>query len=119
MDYNYIDKYRCEGIMETKREQTSDIFKALSDPNRLMIVNMLQSGEKCACELLEELRIAQSTLSHHMKLLCASGVVAGRPNGKWTFYSLNKQGCEAAYRLLSEIMEASDKGDSNPSCTCE
>lgn len=105
--------------METKMEQTADIFKALSDPNRLMIVNMLQSGEKCACELLEELRIVQSTLSHHMKLLCASGVVTGRPNGKWMFYSLNKPGCEAAYRLLSEIMEAADTSNANPSCACD
>ena len=61
--------------METKYENMSKIFKALSDTNRLLILNMLRSGEKCACKILEELHIGQSTLSHHMKILCDSGIV--------------------------------------------
>ena len=51
------------------------IFKALADENRLAVLKLLQNGEKCACRLLEALDISQSTLSHHMKLLCDSGIV--------------------------------------------
>ena len=64
-------------------------FKALSDPNRLMIVDMLSCGELCACVILEKFNITQPTLSHHMKTLCDCGLVNGRKDGKWTYYSLN------------------------------
>lgn len=91
--------------MENKHEETAKVFKALGDPNRLMIIEMLQNGEMCACQLLDELNIGQSTLSHHMKSLCGSGVVNCRREGKWMYYSLNKNGCEAAYDVLAGIME--------------
>jgi len=89
--------------MEIKYENEAKVFKAFCDPNRLMIIEMLQSGEKCACKLLEELNIVQSTLSHHMKILCESGLVDSNRNGKWMHYSLNKQGFETAIDLLKEL----------------
>ena len=49
------------------------IFKALCDEKRLSILELLKGGEKCACVLMEELNIAQSALSYHMKILCESG----------------------------------------------
>lgn len=64
-------------------------MKALSDPNRLMIAEMLTDGEKCACKLLERFNISQPTLSHHMKILCGAGLVQARKEGKWMHYSLN------------------------------
>ncbi len=64
------------------------ICKALSDPNRLKIVEMLSNGEKCGCKLLEAFNITQPTLSHHMKILEESGLVKGKKQGKWTHYSL-------------------------------
>ncbi|NLO97127.1 MAG: winged helix-turn-helix transcriptional regulator [Peptococcaceae bacterium] len=96
---------------ENKYENKARVFKALCDPNRLRIIEMLQSGERCACEILEDLQIGQSTLSHHMKILCDSGIVDGRKEGKWMYYSLNKDGCEAAKKLLDEI--TSQKENSN------
>jgi len=89
--------------MEIKYESNAKVFKAFSDPNRLMIIEMLQSRERCACEILADLNIVQSTLSHHMKILCESGLVACRRNGKWMYYSLSKEDCEAARNLLNEI----------------
>ena len=68
--------------------ETARVFKAFCDENRLQILKMLRSGEKCACKLLEELQISQSTLSHHMKILCGCGLVKARRQGKWTHYSL-------------------------------
>lgn len=70
-------------------ETVSSICKALGDPNRLKIVQMLSGCEKCACVILEEFNITQPTLSHHMKILCDSGLVNVRKEGKWSYYFLN------------------------------
>ena len=89
--------------MINKYEKDAKIFKALCDPNRLMIIEMLQGGEKCACKILEDLNIVQSTLSHHMKILCESGLVESTRVGKWMHYTLSKQGFETATACLTEI----------------
>lgn len=65
------------------------ICKALGDPNRLKIVQMLTKGEMCACRLLEALSITQPTLSHHMRILSDCDLVTARKDGKWTYYSLH------------------------------
>ncbi len=92
--------------MANRYEETANVFKAFCDPNRLMIIEILQGGEKCACQLLDDLHISQSTLSHHMKTLCESGVVNCRREGKWMYYSLSKKGCEAAMGFLKEVTAA-------------
>ncbi|WP_394922773.1 ArsR/SmtB family transcription factor [uncultured Robinsoniella sp.] len=84
-------------------ENEAKVFKAFCDENRLQILEMLRGGEKCGCKLLEELKISQSTLSHHMKILCDSGIVSGRKVGKWTHYSIDRQGSERAAVLLLEL----------------
>ena len=58
------------------------IFKAFCDENRLQILELLRTGEKCACALLEQLHISQSTLSYHMRILCDSGIVSRPHRGK-------------------------------------
>lgn len=84
-------------------ENEAKVFKAFCDENRLQILEMLRGGEKCGCKLLDELKISQSTLSHHMKILCDSGIVSGRKVGKWTHYSIDRQGSERASVLLGEL----------------
>ena len=94
--------------MEVKHVKNARIFKAFCDEKRLAILEILQSGEKCACELIERMGIGQSSLSYHMKILCESGVVISRPEGKWTHYSLSKEGCEYASHLLTSITAQMD-----------
>ena len=77
--------------MQNNYTENVSLFKALSDTNRLMIIDMLSCGELCACEILEQFQITQPTLSHHMKILCESGLVIGRKEGKWMYYSLNDE----------------------------
>lgn len=89
--------------MQTQYEKTAKMFKAFCDENRLMILKLLADGEKCACVLLAELDIAQSTLSHHMKILCASGIVNYRRESKWMHYSLNPDGCAAAIDFIRSL----------------
>jgi len=91
------------GVIMDKHEKTAKIFKAFCDEQRLAILELLQDGEKCACELLEKLDITQSTLSHHMKILCDSGIVAGRKDGKWMHYSISESGTEHVKKLIKEI----------------
>ena len=79
------------------------IFKALCDEKRLSILELLKGGEKCACVLMEELNIAQSALSYHMKILCESGIVTSRKEGKWTHYTISKSGREYAIKRLTEL----------------
>lgn len=95
-------------------ENRTDIFKALSDQNRLRIVSMLAGGEMCACKLLENLSVSQPTLSHHMGVLMRSGLVAGRKDGQWMHYSLDKSKIDV---LISDLKEISDliSGDSDNS----
>lgn len=91
------------------------VFKALSDPNRLSIVDMLSCGELCACKILEKFNITQPTLSHHMKILCDSGLVKGRKEGKWTYYSLDEEVVDDLKTFFSNI--TSSKADCI--CNCE
>lgn len=75
--------------MESRYVKTAKIFKALSDPKRIKIVDMLSCGEMCACVLLKCFEITQPTLAHDMKVLSEAGIVVSRRDGKNTFYSLN------------------------------
>ena len=75
--------------MEQIYIDAAKILKAISDPKRLRIVDMLSCGELCGCEILEAFHITQPTLSHDMKVLVEAGIVTDRREGKNTFYSLN------------------------------
>ena len=94
--------------MIEKYKEYSHLFKALSDPNRLMIIDMLSCGELCACVILEKFNITQPTLSHHMKNLCDSGIVSSRKDGKWTYYSLSENTINA-FRSFIEYITTTKK----------
>ena len=89
--------------MDGKYKEYAQFFKILSDPNRLMIVDMLSCGELCACVILEKFKITQPTLSHHMKSLCDSKLVNGRKEGKWMYYSLNDETAQSLKNFLHEV----------------
>lgn len=93
--------------MEDIFEKSSKVFKALADSNRLMIINLLSSGEKCACEILKSFDISQSTLSHHMKILSECGLVSCRREGTWSYYSLN---LNEANKVVISFMELITNG---------
>lgn len=89
--------------MELTPEKNAKVFKAFCDEKRLAILALLRSGEKCACVLLDDLEIGQSGLSYHMKILCESGIVESRQEGKWTHYKISEQGSNEALELLKAI----------------
>lgn len=104
--------------MKYELQKNANVFKALCDPNRLAILELLRSGEKCACVLLEDLDLKQSGLSYHMKILCASGIVASRQEGKWTHYRLSSEGRDRAVELLKQLTTpCAEQEDS--ACACQ
>jgi ArsR family transcriptional regulator len=99
--------------------QDSDLAalcRALGDEKRIAVLRMLADGERCACELLSELDISQPTLSHHMKLLCDTGLVAVRREGRWRHYRLLPEAIETLRQALSGLCKAPEA--SALSCSC-
>lgn len=89
--------------MNYELQRAAKVFKALCDPNRLAILELLRNGEQCACVLLDQLELKQSGLSYHMKILCESGIVTSRQEGRWTHYRLSREGRERAAALLQKL----------------
>ena len=101
------------------REEVAMICKAMSDANRLRIIEMLTQGEKCGCHLLEELQITQPTLSHHMKVLSECGLVSSYKDGKWHHYSVNCERFKEFKNYLAAIACSCDtlkEGDLDICC---
>jgi ArsR family transcriptional regulator, arsenate/arsenite/antimonite-responsive transcriptional repressor len=89
------------------------VLKALSDETRLKIIDMLSCGEMCACDILEEFSISQSTLSYHMKILTENGLVNAVRDGAWMRYTLNKEKADSILTFFTDI--TSQKED----CICK
>ncbi|MDQ7092335.1 metalloregulator ArsR/SmtB family transcription factor [Desulfosporosinus sp. PR] len=85
------------------------IFKALADQTRLKIVGLLSAGEMCACQLLDHFKITQPTLSYHMKILCDSGLVRGRSEGQWMYYSNNNEIIKSVSFYLAALRSNKDE----------
>ena len=102
--------------MQTDEKRCASLFKALSDENRIRILKLLRSGERCACVLLDDLQITQPTLSHHMKILCDSDIVVGRREGKWTYYSISQGGASAAVGCLRELTKVTSAAKDKSCC---
>jgi ArsR family transcriptional regulator len=72
-------------------EKDIKIFKALSDPNRIRILKMLQKKSLCVCEITEILKLATSTVSNHLSILRESGLIIEEKEGKWVNYMINQK----------------------------
>jgi len=70
-------------------KEKTKLFKALSDPNRLRILKMLQFKPLCVCEVTGILNLAASTVSKHLSILRDSGFITERKEGKWVNYQIN------------------------------
>lgn len=90
--------------MKLSYEENSKIIKALSDPSRLKIIDILSCGEKCACDILNHFDFTQPTLSHHMKVLMECGIVRCRKDGLWSYYTLNIDDCNKLIIFLTNLI---------------
>lgn len=79
---------------EQTLEEVVGMLKALVDPNRLRILNLLMQGDSCNCELNEKLGLPPNLLSHHLRVLHRAGWVRSRRDavdGRWIYYAVKKE----------------------------
>ena len=98
----------ASSLDEAEAEATASVFRALGDPARVKILNLLAtSGEAvCACEFNGPLGLSQATVSHHLKKLTDAGLLEREQRGKWAYFSINRQAFERLGELvrLTEVM---------------
>ena len=89
-------------LSDEETDATAELFRALGDPARVRIMNVLATndGPVCVCNLVEPLGLSQPTVSHHMKKLLEVGLVDREQRGKWAYFSLNP---EASARLAGLV----------------
>lgn len=88
--------------MKTKSLNTADLaFRAVADPTRLRILNLLRTGERCVCELVDSLRIPQPKASRHLAYLRRAGLVTVREDGRWAYYQLAPASSNFHAKLLA------------------
>ena len=100
--------------MENQYVRMAKVFRALADPKRVKIVDMLSCGEMCACVLLKCFEITQPTLAHDMKVLSEAGIVTSRREGKKTYYALNRELLEKVSVRLREMLKDEPKNGKSP-----
>lgn len=100
-------------------EDNAKVIKALSDANRLKIIDILSCGERCACDILEHFDFTQPTLSHHMKVLMECGLVEARKDGLWNYYSLNSSNCNKLILFLMNLITDTDDCICKEKSKCE
>ncbi|MGB6717610.1 MAG: metalloregulator ArsR/SmtB family transcription factor, partial [Candidatus Acidiferrales bacterium] len=82
-----------------------DIFRALADPTRLRLLNLIAGREVCVCYFVEILRLSQPKISRHLAYLRRAGVVSARREGKWMHYRLAMPQDKAAANILRETLK--------------
>ena len=91
-------------------------FRALSDPLRIQIIELLRSNELCVCELCEKLEVSQSKLSFHLKNLKEANLIHSRQQGRWMYYSLNL----AQFAILEQYLAQFGRlNDISPARSCK
>jgi ArsR family transcriptional regulator, arsenate/arsenite/antimonite-responsive transcriptional repressor len=85
-----------------------EMLKALSDDNRLKIVKMLSCGDMCVCDICENLELSQPAVSHHLKILSDAGLLNTKRDGKWIYYSINKEGFSSLNVQMKELVQKRD-----------
>lgn len=90
-----MSSYKCCTSDDSKSKKVEDLsvlLKIVSENSRLQILCILQTDEHCVCELMEETKLSQSLISHHLKDLKDTNLVSDRKDGKWVHYSLTDEG---------------------------
>jgi ArsR family transcriptional regulator len=83
--------------------RAAQLFHALSDQIRMDVVVLLMDGERCVCDLMSDLDLAQSRLSWHLKTLVDAGIIVGRREGRWNYYALNPDALAEARGVLDAL----------------
>lgn len=97
-------------------EKAARLFHALSDETRLELLERLQGGEQCVCELTDAMNAAQSRLSFHLKVLRDAGLILDRRDGRWMYYSINRDAIEDMEEWVETLKRQTRWGVSSRRC---
>ncbi len=93
-------------LFDTDQKRTAELMKALGHPARIAIIELLAERETCICgDITEELPLAQSTVSQHLKALKTAGIIKGEINGVRVCYCLDEEGIKEIKDLFSPLVE--------------
>ena len=92
----------AERLDDDEAEATAALFRALGDPARVRILNMLATAERavCVCDFVEPLGVSQPTVSHHLKKLADAGLLDREQRGKWAYYTLTPDAADTLARVV-------------------
>ena len=96
--------------------RAAELFHALSDEARVQIVSVLLSGEHCVCDLMDVVGAAQSRLSYHLKVLKDAGLVTDRREGRWSYYTLQRDAIVEAEVMLAGLRPRAKRANSSTCC---
>lgn len=96
-----------------------DLFKALGNDTRLKIISLLKKESLCACKILEDIDLSQSTVSHHMKVLADSGIIECTKKGKWHHYSLNVETINFLELFFKNLILDENRSVLEGGCSCD
>lgn len=85
-------------------DELAETLKAMAEPNRLKILCLLSSGEKCVCKINEALSLKQNLTSHHLKVLKDYELINCEKDGQWKIYSLNKKNIKKYTSLFNKLL---------------
>lgn len=101
-------------------EKLSLVLKAMADPKRMKIIDLLSCGSLCACDVLEHFDFTQPTLSHHMKVLEKAGIVSVSKQSQWHYYTLKEDFVTEFMTSMTDLL--SNNGEAcvcrNQECIC-
>ena len=92
--------------MTMKEDSLGGLFRALADPTRRRLLNLMHGREVCVCYFVEILKIGQPKISRHLAYLRGAGLVESRREGKWMHYRLGTPASPAAAAILRETLTA-------------
>lgn len=94
---------RRDALDESEALELADAFKALGDPVRLRLLNLIATGERgeaCVCDLTDSVERSQPTVSHHLKVLREAGLVTMTKRGTWAWYAVHAERLDDLRRVL-------------------
>lgn len=93
--------------------RTSLVLKAMADPNRMKIIDLLSAGSLCGCDVLKHFDFTQPTLSHHMKALEKAGIVSVTKKSQWHYYTLRTDFVEDFMGAMAKLLSNDGKNDTD------
>jgi ArsR family transcriptional regulator, arsenate/arsenite/antimonite-responsive transcriptional repressor len=98
--------------------RAAELFHALSDETRLEILEMLRTGERCVCELTDDLDAAQSRLSFHLRVLKDAGLVTDRREGRWSYYTIVPDALAEVHDVSVALLPTARRAETRKSGRC-